>query len=140
MGSPVARLADLCTGHGCYPPRPNIEGSPNVFVNSRPHHRLGDGWSVHCVPGKTMIKTENGFISFNELSKSWKNQKVFSKDSDGTIIKSEIIQFINQGKSKTFIKIEIEDGTLFECTEDHLILLNNGQYKQARDLVENDIL
>lgn len=51
MGSPVARLADLCTGHGCYPPRPNIEGSPNVFVNSRPHHRLGDGWSVHCCTG-----------------------------------------------------------------------------------------
>lgn len=42
------RLADRCTGHGCYPSRPNIEGSPNVFVNSRPAHRVGDAWGVHC--------------------------------------------------------------------------------------------
>lgn len=48
MGMPVARLADICTGHHCYPPRPNISGSGNVYVNSRPHHRLGDGWAVHC--------------------------------------------------------------------------------------------
>ena len=38
-------------GHGCWPPRPNIQGSENVFVNSRPHHRLDDGWSVHCCIG-----------------------------------------------------------------------------------------
>jgi len=44
----VARLADLCTGHGCYPPRPNIQGSPTVFVNGRPVHRLTDAWAIHC--------------------------------------------------------------------------------------------
>lgn len=48
MGMPAARLADICTGHGCFPPRKNIEGSNNVFVNGRPHHRKGDGWAVHC--------------------------------------------------------------------------------------------
>lgn len=48
MGRPVARLADYCTGHYCFPPRPNIRGSSNVFVNSRPHHRVGDAWMVHC--------------------------------------------------------------------------------------------
>lgn len=45
---PTARLADLCTGHFCFPPRPNIEASTNVFVNSRGHHRMGDMWAVHC--------------------------------------------------------------------------------------------
>jgi len=51
MGMPTARLADLCTrlaGHHCWPPRPNVQGSENVFVNSRPHHRLGDAWAIHC--------------------------------------------------------------------------------------------
>lgn len=51
MSMPVARLFDLCTrfiGHHCFPPRPNSQGSPNVFVNSRNHHRLGDAWMVHC--------------------------------------------------------------------------------------------
>lgn len=42
------RLGDYCTGHGCYPSRPNIEASPNVFVNNIPSHRKTDGWASHC--------------------------------------------------------------------------------------------
>lgn len=42
------RLTDLCTGHGCFPSRPNISASPNVFHNSLGAHRIGDGWAVHC--------------------------------------------------------------------------------------------
>ena len=44
----VHRKGDSCTGHGCFPPRPNIAGSENVFCNSIPVHRQGDGWAVHC--------------------------------------------------------------------------------------------
>jgi uncharacterized Zn-binding protein involved in type VI secretion len=48
------RHADICTGHGCYPPRPNIEASPDVFVNGLGWHRVGDGWALHgcgdCAP------------------------------------------------------------------------------------------
>ena len=44
----VCRLHDYCTGHGCFPPRPNDQGSPNVFVNDRPVHRQGDHWAIHC--------------------------------------------------------------------------------------------
>lgn len=44
----AVRLGDVCTGHGCFPSRPNVQGSPNVFVNGIPSHRLGDAWSVHC--------------------------------------------------------------------------------------------
>ena len=45
---PAARLGDICTGHECFPPRSNVAGSPNVFVNGKEWHRQGDGWSVHC--------------------------------------------------------------------------------------------
>lgn len=44
----VARLHDICTGHTCWPPRPNDQGSPNVFCNGLPVHRVGDHWMVHC--------------------------------------------------------------------------------------------
>jgi len=44
----VTRKGDYCTGHGCWPPRPSIDGSPDVFVNGRPAHRHGDGWATHC--------------------------------------------------------------------------------------------
>lgn len=42
------RLGDVCTGHGCFPSRPNVQASNNVIVNGRGAHRLGDGWATHC--------------------------------------------------------------------------------------------
>jgi uncharacterized Zn-binding protein involved in type VI secretion len=44
----VTRLGDVCTGHGCFPSRPNVSASPNVFVNGIPVHRVGDSWDTHC--------------------------------------------------------------------------------------------
>lgn len=44
----VTRKGDVCTGHGCWPSRPNDEGSGNVFVNNIPAHRQGDHWPTHC--------------------------------------------------------------------------------------------
>lgn len=37
-----------CTGHQCYPPRQNVQGSPNVYCNGIPVHRQSDLWAVHC--------------------------------------------------------------------------------------------
>jgi len=44
----VTRLGDICTGHGCFPPRANDEASDNVFINGIGAHRLGDHWVTHC--------------------------------------------------------------------------------------------
>jgi uncharacterized Zn-binding protein involved in type VI secretion len=44
----VTRLGDLCTGHGGWPPRPNNQASPDVFVNNIAVHRQGDSWAIHC--------------------------------------------------------------------------------------------
>lgn len=45
--SAVARVGDQCTGHGCWPPRPSVAGSPDVFCNGIAVHRQGDGWAPH---------------------------------------------------------------------------------------------
>ena len=50
MSRPAARLGDICSGHVCWPPRNNYQGSPDKYVNNLPQHRLGDGWVVHCCP------------------------------------------------------------------------------------------
>lgn len=42
------RYRDVCTGHGCWPPRPNAQASPDVFLNGLGAHRVGDAWEVHC--------------------------------------------------------------------------------------------
>lgn len=44
----VARKPDVCTGHGCYPPRASCHGSPNVFTNSQQTERLTDPLCSHC--------------------------------------------------------------------------------------------
>lgn len=44
----ATRLSDVCTGHGCYPPRPSVAGSQNVFTNSLDQMRDGDPYAVHC--------------------------------------------------------------------------------------------
>lgn len=44
----ATRINDQCSGHGCHPPRPNIQGSGNVFINGLAAHRQGDAWAVHC--------------------------------------------------------------------------------------------
>lgn len=43
----IARVGDVCTGHGCWPSRPCDQGSSDVFVNGRGAHRVGDHWVKH---------------------------------------------------------------------------------------------
>lgn len=51
MGRPALRLGDLGSGHDChFPTTPAIEGSPNVFINSRPAVREGDAYMPHGCP------------------------------------------------------------------------------------------
>ena len=46
----VARLTDICSGHGPWPPRENVSASENVFVNGLGAHRVTDTWNIHCGP------------------------------------------------------------------------------------------
>ena len=48
MSRSVCRLGDRCSGHGCFPPRTNIQASGNVFANGIGVHRKSDGWGIHC--------------------------------------------------------------------------------------------
>jgi|GEM_PF-520709 len=46
----VTKLGDQCSGHGCWPSRPNVGASPDVFVNGVAAHRQGDAWAAHTCP------------------------------------------------------------------------------------------
>lgn len=52
MGSPAARLGDMGTGHGCFPPRQNIQASSDTIIEGLGAHRVGDLWEVHCCDDK----------------------------------------------------------------------------------------
>ena len=44
------RQGDKCSGHGCWPPRPNTSWSGDVIVNGLGWHRQDDGWAMHSCP------------------------------------------------------------------------------------------
>lgn len=48
MSQPAARLGDMCTGHGCFPPRSSITGSSDTFIDGIPALRMGDKYDTHC--------------------------------------------------------------------------------------------
>jgi hypothetical protein len=49
---PAARLHDICSGHHCFPPRPNKEGSGNVLepLQMKPKGWVGF-WKTPLYPG-----------------------------------------------------------------------------------------
>lgn len=46
----VTLQGDICTGHGCWPPRPSAEGSPAFRINGIPVHCQGHAWQPHTCP------------------------------------------------------------------------------------------
>lgn len=48
----VAVKGSVCSGHDCFPPRPNIEASSDVKVNGKGVHREGDKYEMHSCPDK----------------------------------------------------------------------------------------
>jgi uncharacterized Zn-binding protein involved in type VI secretion len=42
----AVRLGDISAGNFPLPPEPNIQGSPSVFVNGLPWHRVTDHWDI----------------------------------------------------------------------------------------------
>lgn len=67
----VTRLGDYGTGHDCHPPRPNSQGSGNVFVNDTPVHRETDAWLPHgsgdCTPHTSVLASGSSTVFVNGL-------------------------------------------------------------------------
>jgi intein/homing endonuclease len=95
-----------------------------------------------CLVGETLIPLADGrTITIEELSKmSVDNLYAYSLDLDTMLIqRGKILKAWYKGDKK-IIKIILDNDENFECTEDHLIMLRDGTYKQAKDLQENDSL
>lgn len=90
----ATRLNDLCTGHGCFPPRENITASEDVFVEDLGAHRVGDLWDVHsCVSihsGVTVSGSPDVFV--NDVPKARVGDQV---DCGSAIMSGAETVFVN---------------------------------------------
>ena len=62
---PVTLQGHLCTGHGCYPSRPSVQGTAGFVVNGRPVICVGDRYAVHiCLDGHdgVLARGAAGFV------------------------------------------------------------------------------
>ncbi len=50
-GVGICRVGDVCSGHGCWGPRPSSESSANVIVNGRGVMVVGHRFVTHCCGG-----------------------------------------------------------------------------------------
>jgi len=86
----VHRHQDIGTGHGCYPSRPNAEGSTNVFVNNKGAHTAGMAWEPHgcnvCAPHSSVQATGSTtvFVNGKPLARIGDDVACGSKNATGS--------------------------------------------------------
>lgn len=56
----VVRKGDICSGHEAWPPRPNDQGSEDVYVNDIALHRVDDHWTTHSGDRNTHDAYQSG--------------------------------------------------------------------------------
>jgi uncharacterized Zn-binding protein involved in type VI secretion len=71
MGAKAARLGDIGSGHGCFPPTPIISASSDVIIENIPAARQGDALLPHgcsnCPPHPRAIAGGAGSVLINGM-------------------------------------------------------------------------
>ena len=105
-----------------------------LICGSLPKHIIGR--AVFCLDGNTIIKTIDGDKKLVDIVD--KEIKVISIDNKGNSIISDTCKVEPTIKTDKEYEIELEDGSIVKCTENHKFLLTNGTYKEAKDLTIDD--
>jgi len=92
---------------------------------------------LSCVSGDTLISTIDGLIPIKQLV--GKNPLLYCTGKDRNIYVRRANKVWKTGKRKT-LKILLDNDTHLICTPDHRIMLHDGSYKEAKDLVLGDSL
>ena len=91
-----------------------------------------------CLDGDTRIKTIEGTKTLKDLQ--GRATRILSIDNSGNEVISAPCTVKPTAVSDIEYEIELEDGTTIKCTPNHQFLLNNGTYKRADELTEQDEL
>lgn len=101
---------------------------------------------IMCFTGDTKVKLLNGTEkTFEELveyerehpdSEYW----VYSVDENGSFVPGKAMHPRITGYVDELIEITLDNGSSFKCTPDHLLMLRDGTYKEAREITTTDSL
>jgi DNA polymerase elongation subunit (family B) len=96
-------------------------------------------WSDHvaCFKGDTKITVAGDrSILIKDLGNYRDSVQALDKECKGTKNYTQT-NFFNRGIKKC-IKLTLEDGSILECTSDHRIRTENGEWVEAKDLILNE--
>lgn len=94
------------------------------------------GMQLWCLVGDTQIVTSNGVFTLAELANQTISVLQYDYDNSRYCYTSADIALTKY--VDTTIKITLEDGTTFEGTPDHKVMLIDGTYKRLDELTESD--
>lgn len=97
-------------------------------VGSQEHHALGQ--DVFCLVGSTVVKTEDGEDSLENLQD--KLVRVWSMDDNGNAVLSDPCYVRLTRYVQDLVRIELADGAYIECTPDHKLMMSDGTYLEAQ--------
>lgn len=107
-----------------------------IDYGSDASHALGQ--QVFCVTGDTKIYTTVGFVDIAHLEDQMVQLYQYDWYKDSLAIGSAMI--VKTGEVNNTVSIFVNDIESLECTDNHRILLRNGEYKAAVDLIPGDML
>lgn len=120
-----------------------MSGTENLLYHPEKHIEVITASSNNqvigrCLDGNTKILTSEGARKLKDLEGI--PFRVISIDENGEKAISNECTVACTAIEKIFYKIELEDGSVIECTPSHKLMLKDGSYKEAQFLTENDEL
>jgi len=90
-----------------------------------------------CLSGDTSVKLLDGtHKTVKQLyDLGAKDFYVYSIDQQQAVVPGRCSSVVLTGKNKKVLKITLDNGEFFKCTENHKIMLRNGEYIEAKALV-----
>lgn len=130
----AARMMDSLSGVAQYRAKADY---PKGFADATGKDRVNNELFL-CFSGDTEILTCNDEkIKFTDLVsrlQSGEELYTFSRTSEGKVIPAKIIEAKQIKTSKNLVRVSLDNGEFFTCTEDHEIMLRDGNYKTAGNL------
>lgn len=131
------KIIDDAGGRGIYKLKGEIA---NGFADAT----ASDRWNCNlflCFTGDTEIMTSDEDISFVDLVRRIKSGEdiwTYSCKPTGELISAKIIAADKIKSTNRLCKVTLDNGEEIKCTPDHEMMLANGSYKTAIDLVPGD--
>ena len=124
---------------GPNPPRTRILYYPNAVGIWIAYPCAQNCWYERCLAGDTKISLLNGTEVPIENLVGKENFWVYSCKENGEVVPGKVKKVWKTG-TKSVVKLTLDSGESFKCTEDHLLMLRDGNYKEAKDCINESLM